>query len=73
MKGINGPIRRLAPEKVYDVARMDLSSPTAESTKLAQGTLGIATIAAVGLYLYKKKRPTNKNTKHSVPEAIDVD
>ena len=85
----SGPIRKLGSrEKVYDVTNMDLSpavpvqgngmikdmkSPTDTSTKLAHGTMGIAIAATVGLYLYKKKRPTNKNTKHSVPESIDID
>ena len=74
-------LRLGSPENVYDVADIDLSSavqgigmidgaqnPTDTSTKLAQGTLGIATTAAVGLYLYKKKRPTfNKNTNTKKP------
>lgn len=79
--------RRLgSPEKVYDVADIDLSSAvqgigmiedvknlTDTSTKLAQGTLGIATTAAVGLYLYKKKRPTsNKTKKPIVPKPIEI-
>lgn len=88
-RGGENRVRSLgSQEKVYDqvVADMDLSSavrgigviegvknPSDTSTKLAQGTLGIATTAAVGLYLYKKRRsaPT-KNTKHSVPEPTEV-
>ncbi len=47
---------------------LPLEHPTDTSTKLDHSVLKIATTAAVGLYLYKKRRSAVKvKAKHSVP------
>ena len=55
-----------SPENAYDMV-MDLPA--------VSGAFGIATTAAVGLYLYKKRRPTStttKNMKHSAPDPMEI-
>eukprot|EP00986_Skeletonema_menzelii_P009411 scaffold4277_cov140-Skeletonema_menzelii.AAC.4 len=64
-------VRLGAPEKASSLqfgmieGREHPSTSTHAATKITCGVLGIATTAAVGLYLYKKRRTTNTKTKNT--------